>query len=65
MPEVIETSYVATYHCDDCTHGRMYPTGNLWASDKIEHQCNLCGSFQNFDKCYMSMWVQFAGGPDG
>lgn len=63
MPEVIETCYVATYHCDECTHGRMYPTGVL-KNNMIEHQCHVCGAYQDFDKCYTSMWVQFAEGPN-
>ncbi len=60
MPEVTEARIYATYHCDDCKEGRMCPTGNLWAPDKIEHKCNSCGSFQNFDKCYGVLWETFA-----
>jgi hypothetical protein len=60
MPEVIETRRYATYHCDDCLDGRMYPTGLLWAGDLIEHQCNSCASFQNFNKCYDSLWEELA-----
>lgn len=59
MPEIIETRKYATYHCDDCPDGRMYTTGNIWDTDKIEHQCDKCGSFQNFDKCYPSLWEQY------
>lgn len=62
--EVLEHVLVATYHCDICTHGRMYPTGVLIEPNLIEHQCSLCGHYQNFDKCYSSMWAQFAEGPD-
>jgi Zn ribbon nucleic-acid-binding protein len=65
MPEVLEHRIYATYHCDDCPDGRMYPTGNLWASDKIEHRCMTCGSYQNFPTCYDRLWKTFAGGPDG
>ena len=59
MPEVIEIREFATYHCDDCTEGRMYPTGNLWSPDRVEHQCSKCGSFQNFDKCYETLWDKY------
>jgi hypothetical protein len=59
MPEVIEIREFATYHCDDCTEGRMYPTGNLWGPDRVEHQCSKCGSFQNFDKCYETLWDKY------
>lgn len=58
MPEVIETRKYATYLCDNCLVGRMYPTGYLY-DNLIEHQCRHCGEIKNFDKCYDSLWEEY------
>lgn len=62
MPEIIEHVAVGHYLCDECNIGRMYPTGNLFSPNLIEHQCNHCGDIQNFDKCYSSMLADIARG---
>lgn len=47
------------YICDKCGQSEMSPTGKVFLSNPpiYEHECKVCGTIKEFNKCYPTMSI--------